>query len=162
MKPVLSILCLTLVGFLSPLHAEQAPPQKVLGTLSVHSMTQGALFFMAGRVGEAIYQYQSPRQETCTLLVPVVVGSRVSTSVGVSDVAGFSLQVYSKELHNSLISGQRIMRQDWHFGYDALATDKDGVITEGIEQEEAFILNSKRRWVSWITGDSNRLSCEKI
>ena len=159
MKSVLSTLCLTLVGFLLPLHAEQAPPKKVLGTLSVHSMTQGALFFMAGRVGEAIYQYQSPLQETCALVVPVVVGSRVNTSVGVAEVAGFSLQVYSEELHSSLISGQRIMRQDWHFSYDPLAINKDGVITEGIEREEVFILNSKRRWVSWITGYDEPENC---
>lgn len=33
------------------------------------------------------------------------------------------------------------------------------VIVQGIEAKESFVLNSKRRWVSWLTGNSRLLRC---
>ncbi|MEO9654332.1 hypothetical protein [Marinomonas sp.] len=161
MKHMIFVLCLTFASAFFPLHAEQWPSKKVLGILTVSNMTQGALFFMAGRVGEATYQFQSPQQQLCKLLVPVVVGSKAQTYIGVSEVAGFSLQVYSEKLHDALIAGQRILSREWLFSDDLMAVNMDGVVTQGIEQNEAFVLNSKRRWLSWITGNHERLICEK-
>lgn len=145
---------------LTPVIAMAATEPQDFGELSVVSMTQGQLFHLNGRVGEALYQLKKEEQD-CQLKVPVVVGSFGGTSVGISQTEGFSLQVTSRKLHDALLSGERIVSSDWHFSYQ-WREGVDAIINRGILEQETFVLNSKRRWLSWVMEDQRRLRCESL
>lgn len=60
---------------------------------------------------------------------------------------------------DALIKGERINSNEWHFAGMAEQLSADGYIVKGIEADEGFVLNSKRRWISWLLDDKPALNC---
>ncbi|WP_261883923.1 hypothetical protein [Vibrio pelagius] len=139
--------------------AETLSPTGALGTLSVDKMTQGQLFWLKGRVGGAIYSFTRQDGKACTLKVPIAVGRISESNFGISETEGLNIVVMSQRLNNALLQGKRISSEEWHFTTKAYSEDIDGFIVNGIGSEEGFVLNSKRRWISWFLGDSQNLDC---
>ncbi|MFP8967934.1 hypothetical protein ACKC9G_15245 [Pokkaliibacter sp. CJK22405] len=134
-------------------------PAGALGILSIDSMTQGQMLWLKGRVGEASYQYRGPDNRQCTLNVPVAVGRIADADVGVSTVPGLQILVLSAQLSQALLAGERIKSDDWHFSRAQGGDNVDGLILQGIAPDEGFVLNSRRRWISWLRGDNRTPVC---
>jgi len=113
-------------------------PKGALGILSVERLTQGS---------------------HCTVKVPVVVGRVANTGLGIDSVTGLSIIVMNQQLSDALIKGERINSNEWHFTGMAEQLSADGYIVKGIEADEGFVLNSKRRWISWLLDDKPALNC---
>lgn len=145
---------------LTPVMAMDVSQPKAFGELAVVSMTQGQLFYLNGRVGEALYKLKKGEQD-CQLKVPVVAGSFGGASIGISQTEGFALEVTSRKLHDALLSGERIVSSDWYFSRQ-WREGVDGIINDGILEHENFVLNSKRRWLSWVMDDQRKLDCEPL
>ncbi|MGX9418886.1 hypothetical protein ACXJY6_17350 [Vibrio sp. RC27] len=124
-----------------------------VGELTVESMRQGNLLWLQGRVGEGRYRYNDEYGKTCTLKIPVVVGSMSGSGINISTISGMTISVISKRLNDALIHGERINNLDWNFSISTKG-ELDGLIVNGISEEESFILNSKNRWVSWLSGEA--------
>ncbi|EMQ2877933.1 hypothetical protein V9N52_003228 [Vibrio navarrensis] len=139
-------------------------PQGAFGVVSVGKMNQGELFWLRGRVGDGRYTHVNKQGQHCTLSVPVAVGQVTDSGLGIEEAAGLSIIVMSDKLNHALLSGERIISDQWQFvfwpreGAEEIP-QVDGYIVQGIEVKESFVLNSKRRWVSWLTGDSRLLRC---
>ncbi|KYN26393.1 hypothetical protein AUQ44_15280 [Vibrio cidicii] len=164
MKPYLTLLLL-----LAPLAWGQDQmthnlPQGALGVVSVGKMNQGELIWLRGRVGDGRYTHMNEQGQHCTLSVPVAVGQIGDSGLGIEETAGLSIIVMSDKLNHALLSGERILSDQWQIVFwprkgAAKLPQADGYIVQGIEAKESFVLNSKRRWVSWLTGDSRLLRC---
>lgn len=164
MKPYLTLLLL-----LAPLAWGQDQmthnlPQGALGVVSVGKMNQGELIWLRGRVGDGRYTHMNEQGQHCTLSVPVAVGQIGDSGLGIEEAAGLSIIVMSDKLNHALLSGERILSDQWQFVFlprkgAAKLPQADGYIVQGIEAKESFVLNSKRRWVSWLSGDSRLLRC---
>ncbi|MBE3664875.1 hypothetical protein BOO35_07055 [Vibrio navarrensis] len=160
---------LTLLLLLAPLAWGQGEmahhfPQGAFGVVSVGKMNQGELIWLRGRVGDGRYTHVNKQGQHCTLSVPVAVGQVIDSGLGIEEAAGLSIIVMSDKLNHALLSGERIISDQWQFvfwprdGAEEIP-QVDGYIVQGIEAKESFVLNSKRRWVSWLTGDSRLLRC---
>lgn len=160
---------LTLLLLLAPLAWGQDQmthnlPQGALGVVSVGKMNQGELIWLRGRVGDGRYTHMNEQGQHCTLSVPVAVGQIGDSGLGIEEAAGLSIIVMSDKLNHALLSGERILSDQWQFVFwprkgAAKLPQADGYIVQGIEAKESFVLNSKRRWVSWLSGDSRLLRC---
>ncbi|MBE3667622.1 hypothetical protein BOO24_06615 [Vibrio navarrensis] len=160
---------LTLLLLLAPLawgqgEMEHNLPQGAFGVVSVGKMNQGELIWLRGRVGDGRYTHVDEHGRHCTLSVPVAVGQVTDSGLGIEEAAGLSIIVMSDKLNHALLSGERILSDQWRFVFwpreeAAKLPQADGYIVQGIEAKESFVLNSKRRWVSWLTGDSRLLRC---
>ncbi|MCE0495565.1 hypothetical protein [Vibrio salinus] len=136
-----------------------ALPAGTQGILTVEKMTQGELLWLKGRIGDATYTLIKGGKETCTVKIPVAVGSKSDTGLGISETKGLTIFVMSKSLSDALIHGKRINSEDWHFSTREQDTNADGVVIEGIKTDEEFVLNSRRRWISWLMGKSYDSDC---
>lgn len=125
-----------------------------IGTLTVKSMHQGKLLWLDGRVGEAVYRYNDDETKTCSLILPVVIGNMSGSGIGIGETNGLTINIISQRLNTALINGERIYNSDWHFSLQE-GGELDGVIVSGISEDENFILNSRRRWISWLSGKDN-------
>ncbi|GAB3479331.1 hypothetical protein [Marinomonas epiphytica] len=137
--------------------AKEAPMANILGALRASEMTEGELVYMKGRVGEAYYHVMD-HSSTCILTVPVVIGQFTKASMGIKSQKGFELYVLSHDLHQAILSGERIAHHEWTFSKQ-VGPDVDGLITYGIDSDDGFILNSRRRWLSWVTGYDEPEAC---
>ncbi|WP_243694210.1 hypothetical protein [Vibrio viridaestus] len=134
------------------------PKQLIKGVLTVSTMTEGQLMWVKGRVGEGEYRYTDNKGSTCVLLVPVVVGSKENAGIHIGETKGLEILVESEKLNDALIEGQRIVSNEWQF--DSSNVDPDGKIVAGIKSNEGFILNSRRRWISWLLDKQPDIRCE--
>lgn len=134
-------------------------PSHAMGLLTVPSMTQGQFFWFQGRVGEGKYVSVDENGTHCSVDVPVAVGSMGSAGIGVSEVHGLSIVVTSTALSDAILQGVRISSQDWSIADGAQTPMKDGYILSGISPAEGFVLNSQRRWVSWLLNDKPTPMC---
>ncbi|WP_342608896.1 hypothetical protein [Vibrio tritonius] len=121
-------------------------------------MTQGQLLWLKGRVGEGIYRFTRNHQQ-CERLIPVVVGSQDGNSIGISDTEGLSIAVTSDKLNQALQSGERVLSSNWQFAYGVQSHQVDGVVLNGVNKSETFILNSRQRWVWWLLDGSVQVRC---
>ncbi|KWT99234.1 hypothetical protein [Vibrio toranzoniae] len=134
-------------------------PADTFGTLTIDTMTQGQLLWLNGRVGEANYIFTRQDEKICTVQVPVAVGSIAEPDLGISKTKGLTIVVVSQRLNDALIQGKRVNSKDWRFTTKEYNGNVDGLIVNGINLEEGFILNSKRKWVSWFLGDKPSVVC---
>ncbi|MBR7630689.1 MULTISPECIES: hypothetical protein [Aeromonas] len=135
-------------------------PEGAQGILSVERLTQGKLLWLQGRVGEGSYTRVDSEGRHCTIKVPVVVGRVANTGLGIEAVGGLSIIVMNKRLSDALIKGERINSNEWQFAALAERRGADGYIVKGIEADEGFVLNSKRRWISWLLDETPMLHCQ--
>lgn len=140
-------------------YASANSPSEALGILSVDTMTQGALLWLKGRVGDASYTFTSDDNTTCRISVPIAVGSISESDLGVGETKGLTIIVVSQRLNDALIQGERINSADWHFSTLQENKNLDGLISHGISSTEGFVLNSRRRWISWLIGDTQSPTC---
>ncbi|OAN17799.1 hypothetical protein A3K86_02450 [Photobacterium jeanii] len=139
--------------------ASTISPPGSFGVLSVDSMTQGQLLWLKGRVGDAIYSFTHQDGKSCTLKVPVAVGRISEPDLNISQTKGLAIVVVSQRLNDALIQGKRINSEEWHFTTKQYDENIDGLITNGINVKEGFILNSKRKWISWFLKDEQNVVC---
>jgi hypothetical protein len=114
-------------------------------------MYQGNLLWLSGRVGEANYTYFNDNAQTCTLILPMVIGNSAGSGIGITETIGLTIKVVSQQLNDAIINGDRVFDTDWHFSVGKNG-DYDGIIISGIQEGENFILNSRRKWISWLSG----------
>ncbi|MFC1234996.1 hypothetical protein [Vibrio sp. F74] len=134
-------------------------PEGTMGILTVKNMTEGQLLWMKGRVGEGKYTSVDAQNRHCSITVPIAIGGFTDTRLGVHSVQGLTIAIINQELSDALMSGQRIHSEDWIIKAAMGAGPIDGYIISGLEPTEQFILNSRRRWISWLLDDSPRLTC---
>ncbi len=65
----------------------------------------------------------------------------------------------TEKLSNALLQGERINSKDWQFDSTLHSSKTDGVVISGISGKEGFVLNSRRRWISWMTGENYPSDC---
>ena len=136
-----------------------ASPSGTLGTLTVDNMMQGEFLWLKGRVGEGRYTFIHQDKRTCTINVAVAVGNISESNLGISETKGLTIVVVSQQLNDALIQGKRITSEDWHLTTQKNDDSIDGLIINGVTPKEGFVLNSKRRWISWFMGDKNSPVC---
>lgn len=134
-------------------------PEGTMGILTVKSMTEGQLFWLKGRVGQGVYTRVDEQNRHCSIEVPIAIGGFSKIQLAIHSVQGLMIAITSRELSDSLMSGQRINSDDWVFRSAIENQPADGYIISGIEPTEQFILNSRRRWVSWLLDDTSKLIC---
>ncbi|MDC5811491.1 hypothetical protein OPW33_04740 [Vibrio europaeus] len=157
MKNVIKLLFLISASAVA--FASQEVPSNSLGVIVADQMTQGQLVWLKGRVGTAIYRFSDPDGRNCTMELPVAIGSVSDSGLGISETKGFTLYVVSEKLNQAILLGQRINSKKWRFSLNASESSIDGFISGGIGADEGFILNSKRRWISWLMGEETKLEC---
>lgn len=136
-----------------------AAPLNTFGILTIDKMTQGQLLWLKGRVGEANYTFTNQNEATCTLKVSVAVGSISEPDFGINETKGLTIVVVSQQLNDALIEGKRVDSKNWNFTVKEDDDKVDGQIVDGINLKEGFVLNSKRRWVSWLMGNKHSPIC---
>lgn len=157
--------CLLLLMLISPVALADAVnihpfPKGAQGILSVERLTQGKLLWLQGRVGEGSYTRVDGEGRHCTIRVPVAVGRVANTGLGIDAVEGLSIIVMNKRLSEALIKGERINSNEWQFVALAERRAADGYIVKGIAADEGFVLNSKRRWISWLLDEAPMQHCQ--
>ncbi len=148
MKKVI-ILTVFLSAFVSLFSSASNRVPSGLGVLTVDNTTQGQLLWLRGRIADASYTFTRQDDKTCNIKVPVVIGSIAEPDIGITTTKGFTIIVMSQRLNEALLQGHPISSEDWSFTTHEGDDNSDGRIVEGISPREAFILNSKRRWISW-------------
>ncbi|AMG13948.2 hypothetical protein ACSTDZ_07750 [Vibrio vulnificus] len=158
---LLSLFCSTAWGEISMPHDF---PSGAKGILSVEKMTEGQFFWLRGRVGEGRYTRFDEFGRHCSYQIPVVAGAMADAGFSVNTVSGMFVIVMSQRLNDALLAGERISSAHWRFVVlpNELSSSEqvmDGYIVEGVLPDEHFILNSKRRWISWLAGDKRSETC---
>lgn len=158
---LLSLFCSTAWGEISMPHDF---PSGAKGILSVEKMTEGQFFWLRGRVGEGRYTRFDEFGRHCSYQIPVVAGAMADAGFSVNTVSGVFVIVMSQRLNDALLAGERISSAHWRFVVlpNELSSSEqvmDGYIVEGVLPDEHFILNSKRRWISWLAGDKRSETC---
>ncbi|MCA3901387.1 hypothetical protein JKP31_08745 [Vibrio vulnificus] len=158
---LLSLFCSTAWGEISMPHDF---PSGAKGILSVEKMTEGQFFWLRGRVGEGRYTRFDEFGRHCSYQIPVVAGAMADAGFSVNTVSGMFVIVMSQRLNDALLAGERISSAHWRFVVlpNELSSSEqvmDGYIVEGVLPDEHFILNSKRRWISWLGGDKRSETC---
>ncbi|HFQ5431514.1 TPA: hypothetical protein ACGVBV_001934 [Vibrio vulnificus] len=158
---LLSLFCSTAWGEISMPHDF---PSGAKGILSVEKMTEGQFFWLRGRVGEGRYTRFDEFGRHCSYQIPVVAGAMADAGFSVNTVSGMFVIVMSQRLNDALLAGERISSAHWRFVVlpnELSSSEKvmDGYIVEGVLPDEHFILNSKRRWISWLAGDKRSETC---
>ena len=155
---------LLLMSFGSSVSAEAMNPHSLptgaMGILQVERLTQGELLWMQGRVGEGVYTTTNQAGQHCSIKVPVAVGQIKKSGLGIDSVTGLTIIVMNPTLSAALINGERVRSDEWQFSAQTDSRSADGYITEGIKESEGFVLNSKRRWISWLLEDKPELHCQ--
>lgn len=134
-------------------------PTGAIGILHVDRLTQGKLLWMQGRVGQGVYTTTNQAGQHCSITVPVAVGQIEQSGFGIDSVTGLSIIVMNPTLSAAMINGDRIRSDEWRFSTHTDSHSVDGYITQGIKESEGFVLNAKRRWLSWLLEDSPELHC---
>ncbi|EJV9310107.1 hypothetical protein [Vibrio vulnificus] len=158
---LLSLFCSTAWGEISMPHDF---PSGAKGILSVEKMTEGQFFWLRGRIGEGRYTRFDEFGRHCSYQIPVVAGAMADAGFSVNTVSGMFVIVMSQRLNDALLAGERISSAHWRFVVlpNELSSSEqvmDGYIVEGVLPDEHFILNSKRRWISWLAGDKRSEMC---
>ncbi|HAS6220209.1 TPA: hypothetical protein I7183_12135 [Vibrio vulnificus] len=158
---LLSLFCSTAWGEISMPHDF---PSGAKGILSVEKMTEGQFFGLRGRVGEGRYTRFDEFGRHCSYQIPIVAGAMADAGFSVNTVSGMFVIVMSQRLNDALLAGERISSAHWRFVVlpNELSSSEqvmDGYIVEGVLPDEHFILNSKRRWISWLAGDKRSETC---
>ncbi|WED27610.1 hypothetical protein L3V77_05075 [Vibrio sp. DW001] len=159
MKSLTTLLALLSIFAIAQATELESLPEGTMGILTVENMTEGQLFWMKGRVGEGKYTSVDAQNRHCSMTVPIAIGGFADTRLGVHSVQGLTIAITNQELSDALMSGQRIHSEDWVIRAAMEAEPADGYIISGIETTEQFILNSRRRWISWLLDDTPRLTC---
>jgi len=133
--------------------------QKIVGILVVKHMTEGRLMWLKGRVGEGKYTRIDEKGRHCTLEVPVAIGAFSEAQISVRSSNGIAIVITNSELSEKLVSGGRINSTDWVFSQNEGVSNSDGYVLSGLEPSEGFVLNSRRRWVSWLLDDKPSEVC---
>ncbi len=69
-------------------------PEGAYGVVTAETMTQGELLWLKGRVGDAAYIVRLEDGNTCTMTLPVAIGSIADdsdSSIGVETTKGFTI-----------------------------------------------------------------------
>jgi hypothetical protein len=138
------------------------------GFLVVNQMTEGQLLHLKGRVGQGRYSGTDHQERPCSIDLPVAIGSTVDTGIGIHSTDGLKIVVVSQKLNDAIFNRERIVSSDWVFvGYseDESKHSKnsdgvDGYIIHGISREEGFVINGRRKWISWFLGEIPSLECQ--
>ncbi len=134
---------------------------RIEGMLTVPVMTQGQLLWLKGRVGEGEYQARNTRGELCQITVPVAVGLIDQTAgLDVANVTGLKIAIRSPELSRAILNGEPIRSDDWVFSYKGELKQSDGYIVEGIARDEGFVINARKRWISWLLDEERDAKCQ--
>ena len=136
-------------------------PASATGVLEADEMTSGELVWMRGRVGEASYISVDKEGHHCTTKVPLAIGQLTRSGIGVEMSQGVKIIVTSQRLDAALRRGERIVSHEWifeHLGQETLSKS-DGLIVSGIHSQESFVLNSRRRWFTWLLGSQGGAIC---
>jgi len=139
--------------------ASEEIPVGSLGVVVAEKMAQGQLLWLKGRVGNATYSHLTQDGSTCSVELPVAVGGISDSGLGIDETKGLEIYVMSERLNRAILQGERINSENWHFSSNSKDTDLDGYIRRGIAADEGFILNSKRRWISWFMEEGKKLGC---
>lgn len=138
--------------------AADKPEPAGFGTLTVESMTQGQLLWLKGRVAEASYTFTDQNRASCKVKIPVAIGGMSEPDIGISNTPGLTIVVLSQQLNDALIQGKPISSEDWRFTTQ-LNSEGDGLIVSGIKPNEHFVLNSRKRWISWFMSEKPVATC---
>ena len=156
-------LLLLLLVLCSPVASAQGPhqlPQGALGLLQVASLTRGELLWMQGRVGEGIYTTVDKEGRHCSIRMPVAVGKMARSGVGFDASDGLAIIVMSPALNDALLKGERVAHDAFRFAFGTGESAADGYIVKGIAADEGFVLNARRRWISWLLDNKPEPSCQ--
>jgi len=146
------ILSVFLSAFISLFSSASTTVTSGFGILTADNTTQGQLLWLKGRIADASYTFTRQDDKTCVVKVPVAIGSVAEPDVGITTTKGLTIIVMSQRLNEALLQGQPIDSEDWNFTTQAGNDNFDGRIVDGISPSEGFILNSRRRWISWFMG----------
>jgi hypothetical protein len=140
----------------------------IKGVLTVNQMMEGQLLRLKGRVGQGHYIGIDYRDRYCSIELPVAIGSTTDTNIGIRTTDGVKIVVTSQKLSDAILRGERIVSSDWVFrssveGISIHAENgflADGYIIHGIGTEEGFVVNARRKWISWFLGGKPMLWCQ--
>ncbi|AYC07353.1 hypothetical protein [Vibrio cholerae] len=157
MRTLLVLLLISMANLASadPLKLNDHLPEQTIGLLTITKMTQGQLLWLKGRVGEGKYQAKNAQGQECSIEVPVAIGSFSQADIGIHSTQGLMIAILSE----AILEGQRIHSDDWVFGTKEERKKVDGYIVSGIAADEGFILNSRRRWISWLLDAEPQVIC---
>ncbi len=134
---------------------------RIEGMLTVRAMTQGQMLWLKGRVGEGEYQARNARGELCQITVPVAVGLiDQRAGLDMANVTGLKIAIRSPELSRAILNGEPIRSEDWVFSYKGELKQSDGYIVEGVAREEGFVINARKRWISWLLDEERDAKCQ--
>ncbi|EJL6274983.1 hypothetical protein NMR36_003100 [Vibrio cholerae] len=142
-----------------PLKLNDHLPEQTIGLLTITKMTQGQLLWLKGRVGEGKYQAKNAQGQECSIEVPVAIGSFSQADIGIHSTQGLMIAITNSRLSEAILAGQKIHSDDWVFGTKEERKKVDGYIVSGIAADEGFILNSRRRWISWLLDAEPQVIC---
>ncbi|MVD20407.1 hypothetical protein D6U55_12945, partial [Vibrio cholerae] len=110
-------------------------------------------------VGEGKYQAKNAQGQECSIEVPVAIGSFSQANIGIHSTQGLMIAITNPRLSEAILEGQRIHSDDWVFSTKEERKKVDGYIVSGIAADEGFILNSRRRWISWLLDAEPQVIC---
>ncbi len=161
MRTLLVLLLISMAKLASadPLKLNDHLPNQTIGLLTITKMTQGQLLWLKGRVGEGKYQAKNAQGQECSIEVPVAIGSFSQADIGIHSTQGLMIAITNPRLSEAILEGQRIHSDDWVFSTKEERKKVDGYIVSGIAADEGFILNSRRRWISWLLDAEPQVIC---
>ncbi|MDO6685882.1 MULTISPECIES: hypothetical protein [unclassified Agarivorans] len=160
MRNILFTLALIAAVFTGQAATIDLNPPKVLGVLKVKHTTEGNLLWLQGRVGEGQYSTIDDAGKQCSIDVPIAIGHLTKTHIGIVKQPGLEIAITNPELNHQLLSGKPVASDNWIFRPADDSLPADGYLVSGINPEESFVLNSRRRWISWLLNDQPNLVCQ--
>ncbi|WP_159738405.1 hypothetical protein [Vibrio atypicus] len=161
MRLLLMMICGVCFSLTAQAKSHTGLPDGAVGVLTVPQMTQGELLWLKGRVGTGKYITVDSSGRHCSIEVPVAVGGFMSSGIGLDSVDGLTIVVTSSSLNDAIVEGERINSEAWKFARSpAFAGGTvDAYILSGLSADEGFIINSKRRWLSWLSDSTPKSLC---
>ncbi|MDF4534302.1 hypothetical protein P3491_33770 [Vibrio parahaemolyticus] len=161
MRTLLVLLLISMANLASadPLKLNDHLPDQTIGLLTITKMTQGQLLWLKGRVGEGKYQAKNVQGQECSIEVPVAIGSFSQANIGIHSTQGLMIAITNPRLSEAILEGQRIHSDDCVFSTKEDRKKVDGYIVSGSAADEGFILNSRRRWISWLLDAEPQVIC---
>ncbi|WP_445398585.1 hypothetical protein [Zobellella sp. An-6] len=138
-------------------------PADVRGMVVIPTVAEGSLLYLHGIAGEGAYISRNEAGDLCMVKpLHIVAGHFEEGGIRIHETGPLTLRIYSDRISASLKKGEQVTSESLRVTDEEDDNGSDVVIENGMSRRMHFILNPRRKWTSWLRGETPKSNCETV
>lgn len=138
-------------------------PVDVQGIVVIPTVAEGSLLYLHGIAGEGVYISRNEAGELCMVKpLHMVAGHFEEGGIRIHETGPLTLRIYSDRISASLKKGEQVTSESLRVTDKEDDNGSDVVIENGMSRRMHFILNPRRKWTSWLRGETPKANCKTV